>query len=221
VSWKKAGSSTKFTNNGHRLPLIMIVAAILSAGESSRMGRPKALLPIDGVRFIEKIVTSLRLTRVGKIMVVLGHNAAEMRERISDLQVDLVINPAYKQGQLSSLAAAIRSIEAGNDSERVDGILVHLVDHPYIDADLVNLMIDRFYETKKLIVVPRYQNRRGHPVIFSRALFGELLAVPLDQGAKAVVHAHREDTLEIDTNYEGAIIDIDTPEEYRRHVKGE
>jgi molybdenum cofactor cytidylyltransferase len=199
----------------------MIVAAILSAGESSRMGRPKALLPIDGVRFIEKIVTSLRSTRVGKIMVVLGHNAAEMRQRISDLQVDLVTNPDYKQGQLSSLAAAIRSIETGNDAERVDGILVHLVDHPYINAALVNLMIERFYETKKLIVVPRYENRRGHPVIFSKALFGELLAAPLDRGAKAVVHAHRDDTLEIDTNYEGAIIDIDTPEEYRRHVKGE
>jgi molybdenum cofactor cytidylyltransferase len=199
----------------------MIVAVILSAGESSRMGRPKALLPIDGVRFIDKIITSLRLTRIGKIMVVLGHNAAEMRQKISDLQVDLVINPDYKQGQLSSLVAAIRSIETGDDAERVDGILVHLVDHPYVNADLVNLMIDRFYETKKLIVVPRYQNRRGHPVIFSRALFGELLAAPLDRGAKAVVHAHREDTLEIDTTDEGAIIDIDTPEEYRCHVKGE
>jgi molybdenum cofactor cytidylyltransferase len=207
--------------NGHGLPSVMIVAAILSAGESSRMGRPKALLTIDGVRFIEKIVTALRLTRIARIMVVLGHNAAEMRQRISDLQVDLVINPDYKQGQSTSLAAAIRSIEAGTDAERVDGILVHLVDHPYINADLVNLMIDRFYETKKLIVVPRYQDRKGHPVIFSKALFGELLAAPLDRGAKAVVHAHREDTLEIDTNYEGAIIDIDTPEEYRRHVKGE
>jgi len=199
----------------------MIVAVILSAGESSRMGRPKALLPIDGVRFIDKIVTSLRLARIGKIMVVLGHNAAEMRQKISDLHVDLVINPDYKQGQLTSLRAAIRSIEARNDADRVDGILVHLVDHPYINTDLVNLMIERFYETKKLIVVPRYQNRRGHPVIFSRALFGELLAAPLDRGAKAVVHAHREDTLEIDTNDEGAIIDIDTPEEYRCHVKGE
>jgi molybdenum cofactor cytidylyltransferase len=207
--------------NGHGLPSVMIVAAILSAGESSRMGRPKALLPIDGVRFIEKIVTALRLTRIARIMVVLGHNAAEMRQRISDLQVDLVINPDYKQGQSTSLAAAIRSIEAGNDAEGVDGILVHLVDHPYINADLVNLMIERFYETKKLIVVPRYQDRRGHPVIFSKALFGELLAAPLDRGAKAVVQAHRDDTLEIDTNYEGAIIDIDTPEEYRRHVKGE
>ena len=199
----------------------MIVAVILSAGESSRMGRPKALLPIDGVRFIDKIVTSLRLARIGKIMVVLGHNAEEMRQKISDLQVDLVINPDYKQGQLTSLRAAIRSIEARNDADRVDGILVHLVDHPYINADLVNLMIERFYETKKLIVVPRYQSRRGHPVIFSRALFGELLAAPLDRGAKAVVHAHRDDTLEIDTNDEGAIIDIDTPEEYRCHVKGE
>jgi molybdenum cofactor cytidylyltransferase len=199
----------------------MIVAVILSAGESSRMGRPKALLPIDGVRFIEKIVTALKATRVGQIVVVLGHNAEELRQKITDLPVDLVINPDYKRGQLTSLVAAIRNIETGKDAERVDGILVHLVDHPYINADLVNLMIERFYETKKLIVVPRYQNRRGHPVIFSRALFGELVAAPLDRGAKAVVHAHRDDTLEIDTNDEGAIIDIDTPEEYRYHVKGD
>jgi molybdenum cofactor cytidylyltransferase len=199
----------------------MIVAVILSAGESSRMGRPKALLPIDGVRFIERIVTTLKATRVGRIVVVLGHNITELRQKISDLPVDLVINPDYQRGQLTSLVAAIRNIETGKDAERVDGILVHLVDHPYINADLVNLMIDRFYETKKLIVVPRYQNRRGHPVIFSRALFAELLAAPLDRGAKAVVHAHRDETLEIDTNDEGAIIDIDTPEEYRRHVKGD
>jgi molybdenum cofactor cytidylyltransferase len=199
----------------------MIVAVILSAGESSRMGQPKALLPIEGVRFIEKIVTTLKATRVGGIVVVLGHNVTELRPKIGDLPVDLVINPDYKQGQLTSLRAAIRNIEAGSDPERVDGILVHLVDHPYINADLVNLMIDRFYETRKLIVVPRYRDRRGHPVIFSRALFGELLTAPLDLGAKAVVHGHRADTLEIETDDEGAIIDIDTPEEYRRHVKGE
>jgi molybdenum cofactor cytidylyltransferase len=199
----------------------MIVAVILSAGESSRMGRPKALLPIDGVRFIEKIVTTLKATSVGQIVVVLGHNVNELRRTMSDLPVDLVINPDYKRGQLTSLLAAIRGIEAGKDAEHVDGILVHLVDHPYIKADLVNLMIERFYETERLIVVPRYRDRRGHPVIFSRALFGELLAAPLDRGAKAVVHAHRDDTLEIDTNDEGAIIDIDTPEEYRHHVKGD
>src|SRR2546426_3577716 len=116
----------------------MIVAVILSAGESSRMGRPKALLPIDGVRFIEKIVTSLQATRVGQIIAVLGHNAEEMRQKISDLPVSIVINSNYKQGQLSSLVAAIRSIQSSKDSASVDGILVHLVDHPYINPDLVN-----------------------------------------------------------------------------------
>ena len=196
----------------------MIVAVILSAGESSRMGRPKALLPIDGVRFIEKIVTSLQATRVGQIIAVLGHNAEEMRQKISDLPVSIVINSNYKQGQLSSLVAAIRSIQSSKNS--VDGMLVHLVDHPYITAQLVDAMIERFYETKKLIVVPRYRGRRGHPVIFSSALFAEMLAAPVDQGAKAVVHAHRDETLEIDTGDQGVTIDIDTPDEYREHVKG-
>jgi molybdenum cofactor cytidylyltransferase len=199
----------------------MIVAVILSAGESSRMGHPKALLPIDGVRFVEKIVATLKSTDVGSIIVVLGHNAEEIRQKISDLPVTILINHDYKQGQLSSLQAAIRHLESSSEGSSVDGILVHLVDHPYISAGLVNLMINRFYETKKLIVVPRFQGRRGHPVIFSRALFSELLAAGLDQGAKPVVHAHRDETLEIDTEDRGVLIDIDTPEEYRRHVKGE
>jgi molybdenum cofactor cytidylyltransferase len=199
----------------------MIVAVILSAGESSRMGHPKALLPIDGVRFVEKIVSTLKSTDVGSIIVVLGHNAEEIRQKISDLPVTILINHDYKQGQLSSLQAAIRHLESSSEGSSVDGILVHLVDHPYISAGLVNLMINRFYETKKLIVVPRFQGRRGHPVIFSRALFSELLAAGLDQGAKPVVHAHRDETLEIDTEDKGVLIDIDTPEEYRRHVKGE
>jgi molybdenum cofactor cytidylyltransferase len=196
----------------------MIVAVILSAGESSRMGRPKALLPIDGVRFVEKIVSTLKSTDVGNIIVVLGHNAEAIRRKISDLPVTILINHDYKQGQLSSLQVAIRHLESSGGP--VDGILVHLVDHPYIEAKLVNLMIDRFYETKKLIVVPRFQDRRGHPVIFARALFSELLAAGTDQGAKPVVHAHRDDTLEIDTDDKGVLIDIDTPEEYRLHVKG-
>jgi molybdenum cofactor cytidylyltransferase len=197
----------------------MIVAVVLAAGESSRMGRPKALLPIEGVRFIERIVNSLKSTKVGKILVVLGHNAEEMRQKIADLPVLIVVNNEYKKGQLSSLVAAIRDIQSRQSSAELDGILVHLVDHPYVNPILVDVMIDRFYESKKLIVVPRYHGRRGHPVIFSRSLFSELLNAALDQGAKTVVHAHQKDTLEIDTEDEGVTIDIDTPEEYRQFVK--
>src|SRR5262245_23006990 len=196
----------------------MIAAVILSAGESSRMGRPKALLPIDGETFIEKIVATLKNTTVGKIIVILGHNADEMKRRMAHLSVELLINPDYKLGQLSSLQVAVRRLEKDPDCA---GMLVHLVDHPYIDAKLTEAMIERFSTSGKLIVVPRHKGKRGHPVIFSRKLFGELLAAPMDQGAKAVVNAHRSDTLEIETENEGITVDVDTPELYRQHVKGE
>ena len=191
---------------------------ILSAGESSRMGRPKALLPIDGQTFIERIVGALKQTSIGRVIVILGHDAEEMKQRVGHLPVEILVNPDYKLGQLSSLQVAVRHLEKTADC---DGMLVHLVDHPYIDPDLVATMIERFYESGKLIVVPRHGGKRGHPVIFSRKLFGELLAAPMDQGAKAVVNAHRDDTLEIDTQDEGITVDIDTPELYKKHVKGE
>jgi molybdenum cofactor cytidylyltransferase len=194
----------------------MIVGIVLSAGESSRMGRPKALLPIEGQTFLERIVAALKKTQVGKIIVVLGHDAENMTREIKHLPVEVLINSDYQLGQLSSLQTAVRHLQS---DEHCDGMLVHLVDHPYIDGKLVDLMIQRFYESTKLIVVPRYQGKRGHPVIFSRSLFGELLDAPIEQGAKAVVNAHAKETLEIAAGDEGVTIDIDTPDEYRHHVK--
>jgi len=196
----------------------MIVAVVLSAGESSRMGSPKALLPISGVPFIEEIVRALKDTKVDRIIVVLGHHAEEIRKGIAHLPVTFLVNRDYAQGQLSSLIVAIRSLAAETSTETVDGVLVHLVDHPFISPALVDHMIDRFYETKKLIVIPRYGGRRGHPVIFSSRLFPELLSAPLEKGAKVVVHAHQDETLEIETDFAGVTIDIDTPEEYRQHL---
>ena len=196
----------------------MIIAVVLSAGESSRMGRPKALLPIEGQRFIERIIRVIGKSRVGRTIVVLGHHVDQLRGQIEHLPVEVVINPDYHKGQLSSLHTAIRHIEK---DDRCDAMLVHLVDHPFIDVALVDALIERFYETKKLIVLPRYRGKRGHPVIFSRELFQELLDAALDQGAKAVVNAHRQETLEIEWQDEGITLDIDTPELYRQHVRGE
>jgi len=196
----------------------MIAAVVLSAGESSRMGRPKALLPIEGETFIGRIVASLKQTQVGKIVVVLGHNSDLLAAAIRPLAVEILINPNYKLGQLSSLQVAVRNLLPDADC---DGMLVHLVDHPYIDASLVDRMIQQFYESKKDIIVPRCHGKRGHPVLFSRALFDELLDASIDQGAKAVVNANGNGTLEIDTDEKGITVDIDTPELYRQHVKGE
>jgi molybdenum cofactor cytidylyltransferase len=145
----------------------MIVAVVLSAGESSRMGRPKALLPIEGQTFIERIVGALKQSGIERIVVVLGFNAEEMRRRVEHLPVDIIVNADYKLGQLSSLHAAICHLQKAEDC---DGMLVHLVDHPYIDPQLVRVMLQRFAESKAMIIVPRHQGKRGHPVLFSRAL---------------------------------------------------
>lgn len=196
----------------------MIVAVVLSAGESSRMGRPKALLPIDGQTFIERIVGALRESGLERIVVVLGFDAEAIRPRVEHLPVEIVINEHYRQGQLSSLQAALRRLENDEDCQ---AILVHLVDHPYLSVAVVRRMIESYGASKKPIIIPKYQGNRGHPVLFDRALFAELLAAPLGQGAKAVVNAHRSETLEIDTDDMGVILDIDTPELYRQHVKAQ
>ena len=182
------------------------------------MGRPKALLPIDGQTFIERIVAALKQGGLERIIVVLGFNAEEMRSKIDHLPVEIVVNRDYERGQLSSLQSALRYLQS---DQNCDGIMLHLVDHPYIDAKLVGVMLREFKNSSSLIVVPRHHGKRGHPVIFSRALFGELLDAPMDQGAKVVVNAHDAETLEIDTENVGITLDIDTPELYRQHVKGE
>lgn len=196
----------------------MIAAVVLAAGESRRMGCPKALLPIEGQTFIERIVTALGDAGLEKIFVVLGHNAETMAQKIAHLPVTVLVNRDYPMGQLSSLQVAVRYLRADQDCQ---GILVHLVDHPYIDPRLVKLLAARFAESGKLIVVPSFGGKRGHPVIFARSLFDELLDAPLEQGAKVVVNAHRAETLEINTADEGITLDIDTPELYRQHVKGD
>ena len=182
------------------------------------MGRPKALLSIGGQTFIERIVAVLKQAGLEKIFVVLGHNAGSMAQKIAHLPVSVLVNPDYPKGQLSSLQVAVRHLRAYEDCH---GMLVHLVDHPYINAELVDLLIERFETSGKRIVVPRFGAKGGHPVIFARSLFDELLEAPLDQGAKAVVNAHRAETLEVATADEGITLDIDTPELYRQYVKGD
>ena len=167
--------------------------------------------------FIERIVRALERTSVDRTLVILGYNAGAMGDAIAYLGVDTAVNPDYARGQLSSLQTAIRALEG----EPVEAILVHLVDHPFIESGLVERMIERFRAEEKLIVVPRFSGRRGHPVLFSSKLFPEFMAASLDVGAKPVVRGHPEETLELDTDEAGILIDIDTPEEYRKHVRSE
>ena len=190
----------------------MLAAVILSAGASSRMGRPKALLPYREGTFLEHLIQVTRHPRIGLTRVVLGAGAEVIRTFAKLDPSVVVVNPEWEQGQLSSICAGLRSLDGIN----TDGIVLCPVDHPLVSARLVGDLVDRFYQDKKAIVLPTYNGRRGHPAIFSSALYAELLAAPADMGARAVVWAHAADVLEVPSDEEGVILNINDPEMLKR-----
>lgn len=190
----------------------MLAAVILSAGASSRMGRPKALLPYREGTFLEHLIQVTRHPRIGVTRVVLGAGAEVIRTAANLDPSIVVLNPDWEQGQLSSICAGVRRLD-GIDT---DGMVLCPVDHPLVSAQLVSELVDRFYQEKKAIVLPTFKGRRGHPAIFSSALYGELLAAPADKGARVVVWEHAADVVEVPTDEEGVILNLNDPEMLKR-----
>jgi molybdenum cofactor cytidylyltransferase len=190
----------------------MLAAAILAAGESRRMGTPKALLPYRGKTFVEHLLEVARHPRVGVTRVVLGAHAEEIRRKLGCDEASIVVNSDWRQGQLSSIQAAIRSLP----EDATEGLLLCPVDHPLIPAALVARLIEEFDASGKPIVLPTFHERRGHPAIFRASLYQELLAASPAVGARQVVWAHAADVLEIATEEEGVILNLNDPETLKR-----
>jgi len=189
----------------------VLAAVILSGGASRRMGSPKALLDYQGRPFLEHLLEITRHPQVGVRRVVLGAHAEPIAKSIALTADDIVVNADWQQGQLSSIQAAIRSLPPDTD-----GMLLCLVDHPLISAALVDQLIAEFYAARKLIVLPVFEQRRGHPVIFSAALYDELLRASPATGARAVVWAHGADVREVPTTEEGCVLNLNDPAAFER-----
>ncbi len=196
----------------------MIPGIVLAGGKSSRMGRPKALLPIgpDRETFFDRITRTLIEGGADDVVVVIGADAAAIRAALMSTtpRVRLIDNPDYEGGQLTSLLAGLRAI----DRPGVSAALVTLIDSPLISAESVRALIRARRERGAMIVRPAKDGRHGHPVVFGRELFDELRLADPAQGAKAVVHAHAAEIFEVPTDDEGAYVDIDTREDYERWI---
>lgn len=188
-------------------------ALVLAAGRSTRMGRPKALLPVtrDGETFIERLVATLIAGGVDDVVVVAGDEAVAIRARLG-FRARVAVNRQIDLGQLSSIVVGLDMI----DRPGVQAVMIAPVDQPLVSETTVRVLADAWRRTRAPIVRPVRGGRHGHPVIFDRAVFDELRAANPAQGARAIVHAHAESVSDIAVDDDGAFADIDTPADYER-----
>jgi len=177
---------------------------ILAAGESRRMGFPKALLRYRDETFLDTLI-GLFAARCSPVIVVLGAQAERIRDG-AGRTAEFVVNPDYTRGMTSSLQCGLRVL--GGDPK---GVLFTLVDHPAVMPATLDQLLT---EPHSRLRVPRYQRRRGHPIWFARDLIPEFLAIPEDGAARDVVRAHAAETEWVDLDDPGIVADIDDAEAY-------
>ncbi len=190
-------------------------AVIAAAGLSRRMGMPKALLEAQGVTFLARVTRALRDGGATPVHVALkALDGTEARVAEEEGAVPL-LNPYPDPGPISSLQTGIRALD-----DDAMGVVFTPVDHPLFRPGTVRALIREFLTHRPPLAAPSFQGRNGHPVIFSRGLFPELLEEDLPQGARTVVGRYLQERLVLPVDDPGILADIDTPEEYRRNFPG-
>jgi molybdenum cofactor cytidylyltransferase len=178
---------------------------ILAAGESRRMGRPKALLPFRGGTFVSTIAVTMA-ERCSPVIAVFGFDAQRVMQSAPPGVLALE-NPNYPLGMLTSLHVALAALPPA-----CDAALFTLVDHPAISLST----IDALLASPAAIAIPRFQNRRGHPVLIRRAIIREFLDEPPTSKVRDVIDRHASEIDYIEVNDPGISDDIDNPALYEQ-----
>lgn len=169
------------------------------------MGQPKALLKIGDETFAERLVRVFGFVCRPVILVTGAHKDIYFPE------ATVLHNPGWSSGQLTSLQAGLRAIPA-----ETPAAFFAPVDCPMFTADTVSLLWNAYRAQPALFIIPQMNGRRGHPVLASRPMIEEILALPESSQARDVVHAHRDQTTYVEVTDPGIFSDIDTPEDYAR-----
>src|SRR5579863_5349047 len=171
------------------------------------MGSAKALLEYRGETFLDRLIRCLS-GYCSPVIVVLGHEPEVIRAGVRTAgDAVFVLNPDYSRGQFSSMQCGLRAVP-----EEAQGVLFTPVDHPNIEPATVGQLI----AADAPIAIPQYLGRHGHPVLFSRALIPEFLALGSDSQARQVLHGHASEIRYLDVADAGILDDIDDPDAYHR-----
>ena len=187
---------------------------ILAAGESSRMGRDKALLPWRGSTFLESAIASLQ-PHSELVIVVAGKNAERLRPLVDASGAFLVVNPSPEQGQFSSLRVGVQEVlNRGRDAA-----LLTLVDRPSAASKTIQQLCGRFaaaLESGTWAVVPQYAGRHGHPIVIAREMISAFLQAPATATAREVEHEHQQRIEYVAVDDPAVVLNVDTPDDYNR-----
>ena len=172
------------------------------------------MLPFGDRTILERVVDTLLAAGVEEVIVVLGHLADRVRPVLGNRRVHVVVNEAYQQGMLSSIKCGVRAIPAD-----CDALLLALGDQPQIEKAVVKEVITRYGEGLAGIVIPRYGEKKGHPIVIDLHKYRDaILNLPEDVGLNALMQAHGDDVRLIDVSTEDIIRDIDYREDYDREL---
>jgi CTP:molybdopterin cytidylyltransferase MocA len=198
----------------HLRKLPSVTAIILGAGESSRMGKPKLLLPFGDRTMIGTVISNVLASSVEKVIVVLGSNYESHREVIKDYPVEIVNNKRYREGMLSSVKCGLKAV-----SNAADAVMVLLGDQPMIQAGEMDQLIESYIDSEKEIAIATHEKKRGHPILFGKKFVSELSGYPREASLRDLLQNHPSEILEMKTGNEGILRDIDTENDYQFELK--
>jgi molybdenum cofactor cytidylyltransferase len=192
----------------------MIGAVVLAAGQSRRMGQPKLCLPWGKTTILGQVIETLAKAGLDEIVVVTGaarHEVeAAIAEQIGQFPIRVVHNPAYEQTEmLGSIQTGLRAL-----SDRVEAALIVLGDQPQVQERTVKLVVAAYRNHQAGLVIPSYNQRRGHPWLAARHLWPSLLALTPLQTPRDFLQAHAAQILYVPVEDDSILKDVDTPEEY-------
>lgn len=186
-----------------------VSAILLAAGFSSRMGELKALLPWKGKTLIEYQIEQLLEVGLAEIFVVLGYRAEELQKRISAYDVITVLNENYPNGKSTSIQKGVSCV-----ADDIDGILVSAVDQP-VSSETLRTLIRAFHQTKRKVLIPVYQEKRGHPVLFSVSVKRDLMKVNEEsKGLRNVIQKYHDAIEHIPVNEPHVLLNLNNLDDY-------